>query len=38
MNAMPVKSHNRQGTYDYAYAYTYSAGDPPDIHTPKESK
>ncbi|SMG26241.1 polysaccharide biosynthesis tyrosine autokinase [Paraburkholderia susongensis] len=35
MNAMPVKSHNRQGTYDYAYAYTYSAGDPPDIHAPK---
>ncbi|NML33892.1 polysaccharide biosynthesis tyrosine autokinase [Paraburkholderia antibiotica] len=35
MNAMPAKSHNRQGTYDYAYAYTYSAGDPPDIHAPR---
>jgi tyrosine-protein kinase Etk/Wzc len=34
MNAVPLKSHNRNGTYDYAYAYTYSAGDPPDIHAP----
>ncbi|WNC88381.1 polysaccharide biosynthesis tyrosine autokinase [Paraburkholderia sp. FT54] len=35
MNAVPLKSHNRNGTYDYAYAYTYSAGDPPDIHAPR---
>ncbi|MCC8391217.1 polysaccharide biosynthesis tyrosine autokinase [Paraburkholderia sp. MMS20-SJTR3] len=35
MNAMPAKSHNRRGTYDYAYAYTYSAGDPPDIQAPR---
>ncbi|NYH21491.1 polysaccharide biosynthesis tyrosine autokinase [Paraburkholderia bryophila] len=35
MNAVPLKSHNRYGTYDYAYAYTYSAGDPPDIHAPQ---
>ncbi|AXL53492.1 protein tyrosine kinase [Paraburkholderia caffeinilytica] len=32
MNAVPLKSHNRNGTYDYAYAYTYSAGDPLDTH------
>ncbi|MFM0183728.1 polysaccharide biosynthesis tyrosine autokinase [Paraburkholderia aspalathi] len=32
MNAVPLKSHNRSGTYDYAYAYTYSAGDPLDTH------
>ncbi|HYS65704.1 MAG TPA: polysaccharide biosynthesis tyrosine autokinase [Paraburkholderia sp.] len=35
MNAVPLKSHNRNGTYDYAYAYTYSAGDPLDTHTPR---
>ncbi|ASV99630.1 polysaccharide biosynthesis tyrosine autokinase [Paraburkholderia aromaticivorans] len=34
MNAVPLKSQNRNGTYDYAYAYTYSAGDPPDIRAP----
>ncbi|MGA7781996.1 MAG: CpsD/CapB family tyrosine-protein kinase, partial [Paraburkholderia sp.] len=27
MNAVPLKSGGRYGTYDYAYAYTYSAGD-----------
>jgi tyrosine-protein kinase Etk/Wzc len=32
MNAVPLKSHNKNGTYDYAYAYTYSAGDPLDTH------
>ncbi|CAB3731573.1 Tyrosine-protein kinase wzc [Paraburkholderia sediminicola] len=35
MNAVPLKSHNRNGTYDYAYAYTYSAGDPLDSHESK---
>jgi tyrosine-protein kinase Etk/Wzc len=35
MNAVPLKSHNRNGTYDYAYAYTYSAGDPPDTRDPR---
>ena len=35
MNAVPPKSHNRHGTHDYAYAYTYSAGNPPDIHAPR---
>ncbi|MFM0200261.1 polysaccharide biosynthesis tyrosine autokinase [Paraburkholderia fungorum] len=30
MNAVPLKAHNKNGTYDYAYAYTYSAGDPLD--------
>jgi tyrosine-protein kinase Etk/Wzc len=30
MNAVPLKTHNKNGTYDYAYAYTYSAGDPLD--------
>ncbi|WP_144143157.1 polysaccharide biosynthesis tyrosine autokinase [Paraburkholderia sp. BCC1884] len=34
MNAVPLKSQHRNGTYDYAYAYTYSAGDPPDVHSP----
>ncbi|HZZ05598.1 polysaccharide biosynthesis tyrosine autokinase [Paraburkholderia sp.] len=32
MNAVPLKSHNKNGTYDYAYAYTYSASDPLDTH------
>ncbi|MFL9907065.1 polysaccharide biosynthesis tyrosine autokinase [Paraburkholderia sp. RL17-337-BIB-A] len=32
MNAVPLKTHNKNGTYDYAYAYTYSAGDPLDTH------
>ncbi|NPT43343.1 polysaccharide biosynthesis tyrosine autokinase [Paraburkholderia sp. 1N] len=32
MNAVPLKRHNKNGTYDYAYAYTYSAGDPLDTH------
>lgn len=27
MNAVPLKSGGRYGTYDYAYSYTYSAGD-----------
>ncbi|WP_144113623.1 polysaccharide biosynthesis tyrosine autokinase [Paraburkholderia sp. BCC1886] len=30
MNAVPLKSHNKNGTYDYAYAYNYSAADPLD--------
>ncbi|MFM0739790.1 polysaccharide biosynthesis tyrosine autokinase [Paraburkholderia xenovorans] len=35
MNAVPLKSHNKNGTYDYAYAYTYSAADPVDIPAPR---
>ncbi|MFM0731456.1 polysaccharide biosynthesis tyrosine autokinase [Paraburkholderia sediminicola] len=35
MNAVPLKSHNKNGTYDYAYAYTYSASDPLDTHGPR---
>ncbi|WP_042299112.1 polysaccharide biosynthesis tyrosine autokinase [Paraburkholderia kururiensis] len=30
MNAMPLKHGGRYGTYDYAYAYTYTAGGPTD--------
>ena len=30
MNAVPLKSGGRYGTYDYAYSYTYTAGDPVD--------
>ncbi len=28
MNAVPLKNGGRYGSYDYAYAYTYTAGDP----------
>jgi tyrosine-protein kinase Etk/Wzc len=27
MNAVPLKSGGRYGTYDYAYSYTYTAAD-----------
>jgi tyrosine-protein kinase Etk/Wzc len=30
MNAVPLKSHNKNGTYDYAYAYTYATAHPDD--------
>jgi tyrosine-protein kinase Etk/Wzc len=32
MNAVQVKRNGRYGTYDYAYAYTYTAGDPGADH------
>ncbi|RDK03653.1 polysaccharide biosynthesis tyrosine autokinase [Paraburkholderia lacunae] len=35
MNAMPLKSRNKYGTYDYAYAYTYSAADPLNPQAPR---
>ncbi|WP_241019029.1 polysaccharide biosynthesis tyrosine autokinase [Paraburkholderia sp. Tr-20389] len=35
MNAVPLKSGGRYGTYDYAYAYTYTAGDPTGGETTK---
>ncbi|MGF6771215.1 tyrosine-protein kinase Etk/Wzc [Paraburkholderia sp. GAS199] len=35
MNAVPLKSRNRYGTYDYAYAYTYSSADPVDPMAPQ---
>ncbi|MDR6419100.1 polysaccharide biosynthesis tyrosine autokinase [Paraburkholderia phenoliruptrix] len=31
MNAVPLKSHNKNGTYDYAYAYTYTATNPDEV-------
>ena len=32
MNAMQVKRNGRYGTYDYAYAYSYTSGDPGADH------
>jgi tyrosine-protein kinase Etk/Wzc len=34
MNAVSVKTGGKYGTYDYAYAYTYSARDPLGEHMP----
>ncbi|WP_128594888.1 polysaccharide biosynthesis tyrosine autokinase [Paraburkholderia kirstenboschensis] len=33
MNAVPLKSHNKNGTYDYAYAYTYATAHSDDTST-----
>jgi tyrosine-protein kinase Etk/Wzc len=32
MNAVQVKRNGRYGTYDYAYAYSYTSGDPAADH------